>query len=99
MLDYELMAIFSSELEEKHLESAKKKIEDAITKNKGKLVKTDDWGRRRLAYPINHEQEGIYNIFYFQGDPKKINKINYAIRIMDEVIRFGLYRVPGKVKA
>lgn len=96
MRNYEMMAVFDAELDSDADEAAAKKIESLIIKNQGKIEKIDQLGKRRLAYEINHKREGNYRVVYFQGDPKTINEIDRVMEITDEVLRFGIYRLPEK---
>jgi len=91
-----MMAVLDAELDGDAEEAAGKKIESLITKNHGKIEKTDKLGKRRLAYEINHKKEGNYRVIYFQGEPSSINEINRVMDITDDVLRFGIYRLPEK---
>ncbi|HEX21701.1 MAG TPA: 30S ribosomal protein S6 [Actinobacteria bacterium] len=96
MRHYEMMAVIDADLDSDSDEAAVKKIESLITKNHGKIEKIDQLGKRRLAYEINHKREGNYRVLYFNGDPSTINEIDRVMDITDEVLRFGIFRMPEK---
>jgi small subunit ribosomal protein S6 len=66
--DYELMVILSPRLNADEANSLNDSILAQIVENGGEIIKTDPWGRRMLAYPINKVQEAYYYVNYFKLD-------------------------------
>ena len=96
MRHYEMMVVLDAELEDDAVEMSTKKIETLIPKYQGTIDKVDKLGKRRLAYEIKHKREGNYSIYYFHGDETEVHEIERALNITDEIIRFGIYRLPEK---
>ena len=91
MNQYEIAVLFDPGLEI-DLEKATSKVEKIISNNGGKIVNTDNWGKRKLAYPIKKQDFAIY-VFYTVDLPgEAVNKINDILNITDEVIRFLIVR-------
>lgn len=87
MVNYELMFILDSALEEEKKNAAVEKIQGIITTGGGEVSDVDVWGMRKLAYPIEKKEEGFYVVMQFKADPKLPKELNRRLRISDDVIR------------
>jgi len=87
MKTYELMVILDSSPEAEKIERTVSKIEELITGKKGKILSTNNWGRRRLAFEIQRHQYGYYSLFTFEMDPKEVIDLNRIIRLNPMVLR------------
>lgn len=87
MKAYEALYILDTELDD---ESRQKLIErfKGIVENGGELVNVDEWGRRRLAYPINKKTEGYYVLMNFNSDSNVQTELERVFKITDGVIRY-----------
>jgi len=84
---YEIAVLFDPGLEI-DLDKATAKIEKIFKDNGGKLTNTDNWGKRKLAYPIKKQEHAIY-VFYTVDLPgETVRKVESAFNITDEIIRF-----------
>jgi len=84
---YEIAVLYHPDLE-MDLDKAETKIKKLFTDNGGKLVSTDNWGKRKLAYAIAKQDHAIY-VFYTVDLPSEgVSKIEKTLNITDEVIRF-----------
>ncbi len=72
------------------------RIREIITKDQGVVGKTDEWGKRRFAYEINHVNEGYYYVMYFKAEPKTLDEVTRVLRISDTVLRIMPVRLPDK---
>lgn len=91
MNQYEIAVLFDPQLEI-DLTKPMAKIEKIISENKGKVTKTDNWGKKKLAYSINKQDHAVY-IFYMVGmPPENVQKLESALNITDEVIRYLITR-------
>ena len=81
------------------MKAATDKVAKIIEGAKGKIVAEDDWGRRKLAYPIKKEQHAIYRVYTLELPASAPKIINDALNITSEVLRFLLVSVDPKVKA
>lgn len=90
MRNYELMILFDPNLPDEDKTTLLNKIRNTITANQGKVVKTDQWGKRKLAYPIKKFQEAIYVIVYFNLEPGSIANLESSIKFEEKIIRYLL---------
>lgn len=85
---YELMVIYSPDLDEETLSATKEKLQKTITDNGGVLGEINDMGKRRLAYEINDFREGIYQVVNFETDNADlVTELDRIIKIDDHIIR------------
>jgi small subunit ribosomal protein S6 len=79
------------------------KLNEAITqlveKEGGSVVKIDDWGRRRLAYPIKKKTDGYYVLFEIEGSGQEIAELERRMRVNDVIMRYITVRVDEDRKA
>ena len=87
MNQYEIAVLYHPDLEV-DLSKAEEKVTKIITDNGGKVVNTDNWGKRKLAYSIKGNEHAIY-VFYTVDMPGAgVQKVESTLNITDEVIRF-----------
>lgn len=91
---YELVIIFKVNLGEEATASLIEKFKELIAAN-GTVDNVDEWGKRRLAYPINDETEGYYVQFNFTSDNSFPTELDRQLKNNDSVIRSLIVR-PGK---
>lgn len=87
MNQYEIAVLYHPDLEI-DLEKATSKVEKIFTDNKGKVVKNDNWGKRKLAYPIKRQDYAVYVFYTVEFPPENVRKVESVLNITDEVIRF-----------
>jgi small subunit ribosomal protein S6 len=88
---YEIAVLFHPDLEI-DLSKPQAKVEKIFTDNGGKITKTDSWGKRKLAYLINKQDQAVY-IFYTVDLPgEAVRKVESTLNITDEVIRYLITR-------
>lgn len=92
MNEYELVSIIHPRLNADETAAAIANIESQIVANGGEMLSTDVWGRRRLAYPINHLLEGTYVLMTFRLPPQGAPVVEALLRISEQVIRHLLVR-------
>jgi small subunit ribosomal protein S6 len=73
------------------------RVEDVVRRLEGKLLKVDNWGKRRLAYPIRKNTRGIFIYFKYVGFNDIVAEIERNLRLLDPVMRFQTVRVRGQV--
>ncbi len=93
MHNYELVYILQADLDEAATTTAIETIEKLITTGKGEITKTDKWGKRKLAYPINKTREGYYVLVVFATNPAEIVNIKRALGYNEQVLRHIIVRV------
>ncbi|MCL6430511.1 MAG: 30S ribosomal protein S6 [Anaerolineae bacterium] len=96
MREYELTYIIRPDVDEETLAAVSARVEQTITANGGRILKTDyPWGRerRRLAYPIRRYNEGFYILHRTELNDKAIREVERQLRLSEDVIRHLLIRV------
>ena len=89
MSKYELGLVLSSKLEDSKRSEELEKVKGYITRFKGSIIEPiEEWGRKKLAYEINHEKEAYYYFIQFEGDNTTSNELTSYLRIMENVLRF-----------
>ena len=84
--NYEIVMVYSLSKGESAVNALKTKFTDLISKN-GTLGEVEEWGKRKLAYPINYEAEGYYLLIKFSSDEKFTAELDRVINITDGVLR------------
>ena len=69
------------------------RLRTTVEKGKGAVAGVDEWGKKKLAYEIKKEPEGIYTVITFTAAPKTLSEIERVLSITDEVLRFGTKRM------
>ncbi len=93
---YECITILDAGLNDDAINEAIEKIQGIITKGGGEILKTDQWGRRKLAYEINHHSRGFYVLFLYRAPSDVNRKIEDTFKVYDPVIKFMLMRLDKK---
>ncbi len=86
MNKYEAVIILNPNLSSK-ADSFLKEFETLLSSNSFKIIKTEDVGRRQLAYSINNHNKGHYLLFNLEGDPSKLIEIENKIKYNESIIR------------
>ena len=98
MAEYEMAILYHPDLEV-DLSKAEAKVQKFIKDNGGKVTKTDNWGKKKLAYPIAKQEHAVY-VFYTVDMPGAgVQKVESALNITDEVIRFLITKPDQKAIA
>lgn len=84
--NYETIMIINSNLEEATIRATVEKFESLINAN-GKVESTEEWGKKKLAYPIKKQAEGYYVLVNFTSNPEFIDELDRIYNITDEVIK------------
>jgi small subunit ribosomal protein S6 len=87
MRRYELMLLLRPDLEDDKLQSAVEKVTRAIVNAGGSLSKVSPWGKRRLAYEINHFREASYFLIHLDIEPSQVRGIERGLLISEEILR------------
>jgi small subunit ribosomal protein S6 len=85
--DYELMYIVRPELDDEGLQAAAASVEQLIGSVGGTVVRSTSWGRRRLAYEVDHLRDGHYMLLHLRVDGSRIAEIERALTIHETVFR------------
>lgn len=86
--DYETVFILTPVLSDTQMKDTVTKFKKILKDNKVKIINEEEWGLRKLAYPIQHKSTGFYNLFEFQAEPSVIKEVETEIRRDEKVMRF-----------
>lgn len=92
--DYEILYIVRPDVEETDLGDATKRVETLIESLDGSIQRTNVWGKRRLAYEVDHLKEGHYVLVDFQIEPARVPEMEATLKISDTVFRHLIVRKP-----
>jgi small subunit ribosomal protein S6 len=92
MRDYEIATILNLDLDESGLAALTEAIEGWIVAAGGEVAVVDDWGRRKLAYPIMKRQEGRYVFWYAVLPPTAPAELERQMSLNEDVLRFMVTR-------
>jgi small subunit ribosomal protein S6 len=96
MVAYEILLMLDPELPEARQEEIVKRARDLVQQGGGTWVGHDVWGRRRLAYEIQHKPEGTYHLLNFDAEPETLEELSRILRITDGVMRhLAVRRIEG----
>lgn len=85
---YETVFIVTPVLSEPQMKEAVSKFKNYLKDHGAEVVNSDDWGLRKLAYPIQKKTTGFYNLIEFKAEPSLIEKLETEYRRDERVIRF-----------
>ena len=93
---YEKIVIIEPNIDDTAAEETVGKIKDIIIKKGGEILKTENWGRRRLAYVLNKHQKGNYILILFKSPPETIMDLERFCKVTDSVIKFMVVKLTKK---
>ena len=93
MNHYETVFILNPVLSEDQIKEAVKKFETLLTEKGAKFVNKEDWGLKKLAYPIQNKKSGFYHLFEFTVDGTAINPLEVEFRRDERVMRYLTVRL------
>jgi len=85
---YETVFIATPVLSESQMKEAVEKFKKIITDNQGEIVYEEDWGLKKLAYPIQKKSTGFYHLIEFRAEPDLIAKLEVEYRRDERILRF-----------
>ncbi|MCL5436169.1 MAG: 30S ribosomal protein S6 [Patescibacteria group bacterium] len=87
MPQYELMYILSSAVPDNEEPALTKQLTDFVTEANGEILKVENLGRKKLAYPIKRTRNGLYVLVQFKLAPEKVHELEHKIRVTAGIIR------------
>lgn len=88
MRNYEMVLVLRPDLDDEAARATVDRVMQWLTERGATLVKTEHWGRRKLAYPIKHFTEGNYFLAQFQGNSHQVVGIENFLNLIGEIIRY-----------
>ena len=86
--NYETVFILTPVLSETQMKDTVTKFKKILKEAKTKSINEEEWGLRKLAYPIEHKSTGFYNLFEYQAEPDAIKAFETELRRDEKVMRF-----------
>ncbi len=96
MRAYEVMVILDPSLEERTVEPSLDKYLNVIRKDGGSIESVDIWGRRRMAYEIKKNQEGIYAVVNLTAEPDSVKELDRQLTLNESILRTKVIRPDNK---
>ena len=93
MNKYETVFILTPVLSDAQMKEAVDKFKKVLTDNQATIVNEEEWGLRKLAFPIQKKTTGFYNLLEFDAEPTVVAKLETAFRRDEKVIRFLTFRL------
>ena len=90
--DYEILLMLDAELPEERQNEIVSRTREVVEKAVGTWDRHDVWGRRRLAYEIDHKGEAVYHLLLFTAPAETLAEITRVLKITDGVMRYGAFR-------
>lgn len=91
--EYELVYILNPEMTDEALETSVNNVNQFITNREGIVDGVDKWGKKKLAYPLKHFQEGNYFLTKFKISPARCKELEANLHITEDVLRHLLIKV------
>lgn len=90
---YETVFIVTPVLSENQMKEAVQKFKKVITDNEGEIIHEENWGLKKLAYPIQKKSTGFYYLIEFRGQGELIEKLEVQYRRDERIIRFLTFKM------
>ena len=96
MNKYELVYVIDTALDDDARKVVIDRFNGMIEQEGGKVLKVDEWGKRRLAYPINYKTEGYYLLVNFESEATLPREIERTMQIAESILRYLIVKVEEK---
>ena len=90
--DYELGIILNPEVSEEQARAILERVDQVVTSHDGQVMRVNQWGRRRLAYPIEHHRDGLYMFIDMALTPETVFELDRTLKVSEEVLRHLIKR-------
>jgi small subunit ribosomal protein S6 len=97
--EYETIFILRPDLANEAISAVNAKVRGVVEAGGGRLLKVENWGRRKLAYEVKKQLKGIYLFWRYLGDPGLVEEVERNLRLSDQVIRYYSVKVADNVDA
>jgi small subunit ribosomal protein S6 len=94
-LPYELVYIVRPTVDEQALAAVNERVDKFIATQGGEITRREDWGKRRLAYPITKFTEGFYSVLQLNLPRTAVHEIERSLKLTEEILRYLVVRLDG----
>ena len=95
---YELVYILPPDSTEQQITEIHEQVASVVSRMGGQIEKTDNWGRRKLAYEIGRHREGVYVLEVINGSGELVKELDRRLKVIDQVVRHLVVRVDEEKK-
>jgi small subunit ribosomal protein S6 len=95
--EYETIYILRPNVDPDDAEKVSSRIGEVVDRLEGKLTKVDNWGKRKLAYPIDTHNRGIFVYLKYVGYSDLVHELERNLRLLDDVIRYQTVKLQDSV--
>ena len=95
--EYETIYILRSEVTKDSSEGISSRIADVVSREGGKLTRIENWGRRKLAYPVGKQKRGVYVYLKYIGRGGVVSEIERNLRMLDDVLKYQTVKLREEV--
>src|SRR3954464_9324574 len=95
---YELVYILPPDSSDQVVADLHTQVEGVVSRMNGQIEKHEPWGRKRLAYEIGHNKEGVYVLEVINGSGELMKELDRRLKVMDQVLRHMVVRVDEEIK-
>ena len=88
MRTYEALYIISTSIDDDGIQTIVSDVESLVTKQGGTIVRSENWGRRKMAYEVKKQSEGNYVLLRFQANPEFIARLESHFKLIEAIIRY-----------
>jgi small subunit ribosomal protein S6 len=92
--EYEILLLLDPELSDEKQTEIVERVKTLVEKGGGTVGRHDPWGRRKLAYPIEKKEDGLYHLLTFSATPETLDELSRVLKIDDNVLRHMATRRP-----
>ena len=96
MIEYEIVLLLDPELPDERQNEIVTRTRELVERGGGKVESHDVWGRRKLAYEIDHKPDGAYHLLTFSAEPGTLDEISRVLKITDGVMRHLAVKRPKR---
>jgi len=93
---YEEVMILDPNIDDNAVNETIDRVKNVIVSKGGEILKTDTWGRRKLAYELNKHQKGNYVLLNFKSPPDTVLELEKLSKVVDPIIKFMVVRLTKK---
>jgi small subunit ribosomal protein S6 len=92
--EYEILLLLDPELSDEKQAEIVERVKTLVEKEGGSFERHDPWGRRKLAYPIDKKDDGVYHLLTFSASAETLDELSRVLKIDDDVLRHMATRRP-----
>jgi small subunit ribosomal protein S6 len=95
--EYETIYIMRPDVSREAQERVATRLNEVLTREKGRLTAIENWGRRQLAYPVAKQKRGVYVYLRYLGGGTLVSEVERNLRVLDEVVKFQTIQLRNDV--